>query len=553
MAAIKKEEESPSVAKEYDNWLSEWTDQSGDVKQDQKVTNQIKEEGKLDKKFKEEDEDYFVYSDTEEEKVTKPKRVSSKKLRKDKKNMSPYEKMMYLDALILKLCQKAPTSGKVSNMCLFKCFKCGDTLTGWNPLKRHFTEKHRSQKLSMLETDKFMFKAVGHKCKLCSSNVLCDSAFIQRHLTRHKIGLSQYAEKFATNAFQIVPNTSYSQKIIGNLCVFNCIDCGQKSTSSHFFSEHKKLLNHSMNTKAMDSLTKKVYHKCKLCNKTVLCDQRVLQKHFKRHHDVSVDEYCQRTGTAKNKHQRHPSSTISLIKSLKISQNIDNSCIFACDKCDKKFFSVSSIKKHIKQHNFETFVPLSKYLIKGFSYQCEKCSLLLLCDITTIKNHMRNMHGLTKEELVKATSHVKRTEYDKLSSEFIEKTPVSLSHWSKPVLPANEIPIQEVTDRIGNLCKFRCPFCNQKEFSSWASISSHCKSAHKCGIHYSPASLLMARCHACLMCPKVVLCDRVFLAMHVRTDHKRSILQYEKIFKQNGGETLPTFITWMRTNCDVTS
>ncbi len=114
-------------------------------------------------------------------------------------------------------------------------------------------------------------------------------------------------------------------------------------------------------------------------------------------------------------------------------------------------------------------------------------------------------------------------------------------------MPKVQFLSQKVTAKIGNLCTVVGPECDAKVFSNWSLLLAHCKKIHNYRISYKYSLVSVARCHACLICPKAVLCDRLFIANHLNC-HKIPLKKYEKIYQKNGGEVLPTFLEWMTSN-----
>ncbi len=211
----------------------------------------------------------------------------------------------------------------------------------------------------------------------------------------------------------------------------------------------------------------------------------------------------------------------------------------------KKYFRVQSFKTHLRKHNFASILPLSTYLLQGYSYQCDMCPKLLLCDSYIINAHLKNAHGLTrgnKKNIPASDSKLK--EYERLCSLFKNSTPTSLTYWHKPTLPINEIPIQEVTSRIGNLCIFTCQKCDSKDLPSWRVLRHHYRTVHKSGVQYNPSMVKEARCHSCLLCPTAVLNDRTCISTHLTVCHKIGLPEYERAFLRKGGETLPPYQRW---------
>ncbi len=168
----------------------------------------------------------------------------------------------------------------------------------------------------------------------------------------------------------------------------------------------------------------------------------------------------------------------------------------------------------------------------------------MLCDRYTIYKHLQDAHCMTRENQNFPASDSKMQEYEILCSQFKKSTPTSLTYWYKPTLPINEIPMHEVTSRIGNLCTFTCQKCDSKDLPSWSVLRQHYKTVHKCGVHYNPSMAKEARCHSCLLCPTAVLNDRYFIAIHLKDCHKKGLPEYERAFLQKGGESLPPYQSW---------
>ncbi len=150
---------------------------------------------------------------------------------------------------------------------------------------------------------------------------------------------------------------------------------------------------------------KSTYHNCQLCNKVVLCEKYYLQNHVKKCHKISLEQYCINTGC-----QMKEDKNSIILKSLEISNQIDNFCVFGCPICHKTFQSSLSLKEHRLRlkHNLTSGQSQTKYIISGFSYQCKMCKKLILCDRQIIKNHMRSQH---KVKLIVRGTPLKKKEY----------------------------------------------------------------------------------------------------------------------------------------------
>ncbi len=400
--------------------------------------------------------------------------------------------------------------------------------------------------MSCTQGSNFITKKSSHTGWICQEKMLCDITVIIRHLKKHKLNTSQYIEKHCLSFRQTPVVVSYSENVIGNMCVYECNDCKLQFDNLNSFNRHINTIVHMNQSSRLESLTKKVCHKCKLCNKSILCDRAVLKDHFKNIHGMSIEEYCKKMNCTLTPTKINIVSR-SFLQSLELSEGLDKSCVYGCDLCSKKYYTSQSLKGHFKlKHRTSKFKSPEKYLVKGFSYQCKKCFKLILCDKDLVNVHMRRAHGIMNNEKG-AVTFAKQTEYYNLRDSFIKSTPVSFTVWHKTVLPKDQFPIQEVTSKIGNLCTFVCPECDSKVFSNWCLLLAHCRKIHNYRITYKHSLVSIARCHACLICPKAVLCDRLFIANHLNC-HKISLKKYEKIYQKNGGEVLPTFLEWMTSN-----
>ncbi len=211
----------------------------------------------------------------------------------------------------------------------------------------------------------------------------------------------------------------------------------------------------------------------------------------------------------------------------------------------KKYFSSKLFKLHFKKHKPKELKVLSTYITKGFSYKCYKCPKLMLCDKNFIQAHMFAAHNIKwKDTSTLLFSQIPN--YKNISDFFKKRTPISSVVWETNVLPINQIPLNEVTSRIGNLCSFQCPKCNTNKFSSWYKLVQHCKKVHNYKVCYDYSLVSVATCHSCLLCPNAILSDRAFLCYHLQNVHKVSLTKYEQIYLQNGGEVLPTYRDWLK-------
>ncbi len=215
----------------------------------------------------------------------------------------------------------------------------------------------------------------------------------------------------------------------------------------------------------------------------------------------------------------------------------------------RSYQSSNGMKVHMGTNHKNIPFKLTELLISGFSYKCEICSAIMMCDKGIISGHYRKAHHGKDSVSVTSPACRKRLMYDEHRRLFLREIPISSKIWNYTVVPVVKIPIQERTSRIGNLCIFKCSKCDGKIFGNWAVLKRHCRVVHNQGILFSPSWLVEARYHSCLICPKAILADRTFLHGHLTKSagHKVTMSEYEKCFKKQGGKTLPTLKSFTMT------
>ncbi len=444
------------------------------------------------------------------------------------------------DIMIRNLCQGAPVSDRMTTMCKFKCFECKMEISSWDRVRRHYYPKsacHR--KISIANVADFITKIVSHACKICSTLILCDPVFIDRHLRKeHQMLTREYVKKFALDTSMYTESAKYSNNFIGNLCTYQCDVCEEQFDGFIKFIKHKnKSLHQSTN-----NLMKKVYHKCKLCHKTGLCEISIVQGHLRTVHKISLEQYCQNNGCVLAE-----TKEMTTLSSLTLSCDMKNRCIFKCNTCKKDFDSLHFLSKHKKEqkHDSNILKPI-KNLVMGYSYKCNICSKLMLCDNVIIKRHMRKAHDIYTFDKQALDDKEQKEQYNILCETFSKRIPWSSKVYDTKIVPIQQVPIREVTSAIGNLCLFQCPNCDLPETPCWKTLLYHLRSAHQQGKTFSASFVARARYHSCLLCPNAVLSDRCLLENHLRVSHNMDITKYERIYERNGGNILPTFHNFVK-------
>ncbi len=543
MDAIKQEaDEKPLKTNDY--WLKEWTELEevkADLKElhDPALTSRVKEEGS-DK----------IESVNSNEHSGPLRKSSSVEIPKARKSFTGAELANQLDELIEKLCRGAPVSGRVSSLCTFKCLECAETIKGWVMLRQHRREKHGIG-VALAHVAELISSVTCHECKLCSAKVFSDMFFIGRHLhIRHFMSAAQYVSRFGFDTSKQAPKVTFSNdKVIGNLCVYACDECGQEFNRPDVMKEHQKKLSHgsSLSKTSLKAIT---YHKCQLCGKSLISNMKILVGHFRNTHDISSAEYCKRTGCAIIQKDRVLLNSLSHLKDFEVSETIGFKCEFACNICGKKYYNYLTSTSHISKEHQElksSLIKPSIELVKGFSYKCKICFHLMLCDKKIIKDHMARQHDVKQKDKHINPTNKLQDEYAKYRNSFKSSLPKATAIYESYTVPLSKISLTETTPEFGNLCMFKCQLCDAKVFHSFANLIYHRKTVHnKANKGYSKSAVLTARYHLCLICSKAILNDRHFLQMHVTCKHNVKFLEYERIFRKHNGKTLLSFNAWLR-------
>ncbi len=531
---IKKEEMEETDYINDDKWLKKWSCE--DVKEE-KIPNNGGGVVKLIAIKRENNDSGSACEREMDEKLEKVKEETST-VSKDRERIQVTNKVsLKIDALIKKLCQGAPTSEDVRSLSQFQCKECGKLVTSWGSLNTHVWKCHKNTNVNMTDLEILTVKVVSHICKVCKEPTLCDRPFIRRHLKTHQLNVSQYVEDFKLSSGKIQQGASIFEYDIGNFCVYKCNVCGHKFTNKRAFNRHQ-LNIHKRKLTSNECFVKKVYHNCKLCGASILCEQSNLNLHFKRmHDDIPLEDYCKLSGckAATEESIRFP---IKRLCTYQLSDTAKNLCEFTCRSCSKTFHSSRTFQWHAKRYHPGVPQRLTSCITKGFSYQCKLCQSLLLCDRATITAHIKKQHG---KKCVK-----ENIEYNELYESFINATPTASKIWHETSITSSLIPVQEMSSKIGNLCVYKCPKCDSNNIKCWQKFKYHFKKKHSKSLVFSTNLVVTARYHSCLSCPISVLSDRYFLQNHVKGKHNMSILTYQKTFQRNGGDVLPRMREWFK-------
>ncbi len=404
--------------------------------------------------------------------------------------------------------QECQYSQDFSKRCKFKCPDCGKTCTSFNNMRDHFLKQHR-KKTPIEQAKKFMYETVYHKCYVCSSDVLCDNVFLRRHFVKHKLTVGEYKDTFKVDIAKSV-GVVYSNDSIGNFCIYECKVCKQHSYSRTHMQRHMQATSHGKSKDAVKNMIKSVYHKCKLCNLSIVCENIALQLHFRSVHKTSREEYCKKTGcflaeskygqqvARERKRQNQDKHYDKLCQGAPVSQIFSNFCKFKCQDCAKICQGEEGIRIHMSRNHKKNLglKQLLKIMCKTVSYVCCICNMKVLCDYTFLRRHLKR-HCLTVAQYK-----------DKFSLDSLKESALEYS-----------------MNVIGNLCLYKCLQCDEQSF--YLGMLQKHKEVFK---HGDPNDLtnniVRPVHHKCKICLKTLLCVTANLRTHIRKIHNLSLQEY---------------------------
>ncbi len=481
----------------------------------------------------------------------------------------------------------AKVSDIVKNQCKYQCPKCNSYYTTRKTMRGHLARsKHEAIAARDFGIRKYLVRIVAHKCHICEEKILCEKEAILLHVkNRHGItSLIGYCDK---NAVEHEINGCVrfiTKKQIGNgdikreeldteiplqealeqvlvsdevasLCKFKCQACKKVYNASRSFRDHMIKAKHaSIDRGGMHKhLMKIVAHKCYICSKKVLCDQDIILKHLRCHKLKSLQAYSNATNALfENKSARRlkdfESFCAKKFSKEEISNNIANLCKFSCKNCSYSSNNWSYMVRHLNTNNHGPTLSPTEHATLVVLHKCYVCGCLMLCDIAILTNHLQK-HKLTITSY--KTCGKVSTEKELLTQYHHElrvamKDVALVSPKAQCVLSSDCLSKCDTTCSVGNLCFFKCFYCNKSDMS-FGSFRSHLLKKHNCkSWSYKPECVVEARYHKCLICAKTILCDNHILRSHL-INHKTNLKQYVNNYVvQHGGKVFPTFQDFRR-------
>ncbi len=209
---------------------------------------------------------------------------------------------------------------KVGSLCEFSCLHCHYSCKNWTSMKRHIKDFNHGPLLSII---KYVTNAIFHRCFICNELVFCDLAVLSLHQhNRHQLKISKYKKLINVqnsdytmqqylstlrSCIESIPVIAPKPKKVlkhdaipdqcvtknsGNLSFFKCCKCDKSNMSFTAFRQHwrrkHKMKSFSFNRK---NVAKACYHKCHICSKVMLCDNKVISGHVLAAHKMTLPMY----------------------------------------------------------------------------------------------------------------------------------------------------------------------------------------------------------------------------------------------------------------------
>jgi hypothetical protein len=326
---------------------------------------------------------------------------------------------------------------------------------------------------------------------------------------------------------------------VGNQCRFRCLrdSCDYQNTSWRYLKEHLNVEGHTTSRQKRDYAVQIAGHECQACLRVIFNDKTIIKHHVVRSHQLTLTAYCQKYKLASppslSQRKAPPSSQISQDK-------VGNMCQFRCpqDSCWYQNNTWRCMREHLKAKGH--YIPsrptgdYASYAVKMVYHECRECRRAVLNDRFMLRVHLK-FHKLTLVEYCQTYRltllPVRELKPQQTPAE--KKKRVFQSH-SKRILQDLGLRVDEISDTIGNKCRYQCQTC-KKNMLSYKTLEEHLKIAKHstCTDRGIAIEKFISRVvtHKCLLCSEVLLCDEKFFASHAKLHHGLTVNQYRAKFE----------------------
>ncbi len=350
---------------------------------------------------------------------------------------------------------------------------------------------------------------------------------------------------------------------LGNKCIFRCSSCETEWKTATAFKRHTKIKANACSSKTPRQhlskyVTKKIAFVCIICKDRLLCDINVVYQHMMATHGLNCSEYrglLNGRSVKGFKHERHKRTTHprglgvrelnDFLKDGPFSQELKNECVFQCPNCKDKFGSWESIlRHHTKRYanckGIQGYKNIQELTVKRVTHACKICGSYLLCDRSKIAVHLSNRHKILLKDYNEFAANNSQQTFTDVLKLLKDKEDNKLAEWelslqSVSIIPSDlfsgkvclphQIPKENTTFKVDNLCQFACPKCSLKHWS-WTRMEYHMKNCLGNG-KFENCLVAEARAHMCYICSKRVLCDVKVIMNHVNSSHHMKLHTYK--------------------------
>ncbi len=329
-----------------------------------------------------------------------------------------------------KTLESAVVSENVESLCEYQCPKCRKVYSESSNLSKHYT-KTSHVIIKRGELNNYLIKIVAHQCHMCDKNLLCDSTVLSSHVVKHhKISLKEYVakcnikhiteknrrkEEFKLCYLKHADWNNFSNSV-GNLCKFACFQCEFICQGWQTMTRHIYRAKHGPYQPAIKHTVKATFHRCKLCDELLLCDNYIVANHV-RIHSVTITQYkkkvCFLNQTDNEPETQYKSAIKQYLKHVpaicskpqivlkqmalpkfQVTKDTGNICFFNCPSCTKTDMSYSGLRTHCKRKHKFIKCFNAKNIVEARYHECHICAKIILCDNYFLSAHLSRSHKM---------------------------------------------------------------------------------------------------------------------------------------------------------------
>ena len=348
---------------------------------------------------------------------------------------------------------------------------------------------------------------VKHRCKICGAVFVYFADNLKKHLRKHGMSVGKYQSEYLEHV-----DGRFSDEP-GDYTTYKCKICQYvdkyREVRKHLDTVHSMSITQYKNDHGKLEVVDLVMHKCKICGKIIQYSSvDHLYHHLRTNHQISSQDYYHNfLGKKKHgfqftfKEESHEAGGSVVVNEGRLSDKPGDYTTYKCGLCDY-VGKYCATRKHVRcVHHLTPAEYKQQYgefefddLVK---HTCKLCLATMVTD-TTLRDHLRNRHGLT------------------------------MSKYEKDYLAA--VTEGRISDKPGDYTTYKCAVCDQ--IGSYNVMKSHVNVFHKTTLtefmrlHGKPEIVELVR-HKCRICQRILEASRDNIFNHLKKRHNLHINQYE--------------------------